>query len=193
MARIRALVVDDDPRLVDSMKNRLGREIDWDVEWETAIDVDEAQRLMASSATPYDLVVADLMFRREDVPDLDDPSGLDLIKDASRRSGRTFILAITTGRDYLPDLMENARRLGAHHVVRRNDFSTASTVHSPAAIAAIAACFSPLAAAGCQPENWTRRTSRARLVGEILAAMRERDDTHAARSVRPPRPGTRRW
>ena len=105
--------------MVESMKNRLGREIGWDVEWETAIDVDEGQRLMASSAMPFDLVIADLMFRREDVPDLDDPRGLDLIKDASRRSGHTFILAISTGRDYLPDLMEDARRHGAHHVVRR--------------------------------------------------------------------------
>ena len=136
VARIRALIVDDDPRLVESMKNRLGREIGWDVEWETAIDVDEGQRLMASSATPFDLVIADLMFRREDVPDLDDPRGLDLIKDASRRSGHTFILAISTGREYLPDLMEDARRYGAHHVVRRSEFSTQSTVHSPAAIAA---------------------------------------------------------
>ena len=32
--------------------------------------------------------------------------------------------------------MEDARRFGAHHVVRRNEFSTASKVHSPAAIAA---------------------------------------------------------
>jgi hypothetical protein len=37
---------------------------------------------------------------------------------------------------YLPDLMEDARRYGAHHVVRRSEFSTQSTVHSPAAIAA---------------------------------------------------------
>ena len=136
MARIRALVVDDDPRLVESMKNRLGREIGWDVEWEAANDVDDAQRLMALAATPFDLVIADLMFPREDVPDLDDPRGFDLIKDASGRSAHTFILAVSTGRDYLPDLMENARRFGAHHVVRRNEFSTASTVHSPTAIAA---------------------------------------------------------
>jgi DNA-binding response OmpR family regulator len=66
VARIRALIVDDDRRLVESTKNRLDREIGWDVEWETAIDVDEGQRLMASSATPFDLVIADLMFRRED-------------------------------------------------------------------------------------------------------------------------------
>ena len=136
VARIRALIVDDDRRLVESTKNRLDREIGWDVEWETAIDVDEGQRLMASSAMAFDLVIADLMFRREDVPDLDDPGGLDLIKDASRRSGHTFILAISTGREYLPDLMEDARRYGAHHVVRRSEFSTQSTVHSPAAIAA---------------------------------------------------------
>ena len=135
MARIRALIVDDDLRLVENMKNRLGREIGWDVEWEAAIEVDEGQRLMASSAMPFDLVIADLMFRREDVPDLDDPRGLDLIKDASRRSGHTFILAISTGREYLPDLMEDARRYGAHHVVRRSEFSTHSRciVRPPAA------------------------------------------------------------
>lgn len=135
MARIRALVVDDDPRLVDSMRIRLGREIGWDVEWETANDVDEGQRLMASSATPFDLVIADLMFPREDFPDQDEPRGLDLIRDASQRSPSTFILAISTGREHMPDLMDQARQSGAHHVVRRIEFSTASSVHSPAAIA----------------------------------------------------------
>jgi hypothetical protein len=118
------------------MRTRLGREIEWDVKWETATDVDEGQRLMASSATPFDLVVADLMFPREDVPEHDEPRGLDLIRDASQRSSHTFILAISTGRDHLPDLMDQARQLGAHHVLRRNEFSTASSVHSPAAIAA---------------------------------------------------------
>ena len=134
--KIRALVVDDDPRRLEYTKNRLGREIGWDVEWETATDVDEGQRLMASSAAPFDLVIADLMFPREDNRDLEDPRGLDLIRDASRRSARTFILATSVGRDYLPDLMENARRLGAHHAVLRREFSKESAVHSPAAIAA---------------------------------------------------------
>lgn len=135
MARIRALVVDDDPRLVDSMRIRIGREIGWEVDWKTANDVDEGRRLMESSSAPFDLVIADLMFPREDFPDQDEPRGLDLIRDASQRSPRTFILAISTGREHMPDLMDQARQSGAHHVVRRIEFSTASSVHSPAAIA----------------------------------------------------------
>jgi CheY-like chemotaxis protein len=136
MARIRALVVDDDPRLVDSMKTRIGREIGWDVAWESATDVDEGRRLIKSSVAPFDLVIADLMFPREDFPDQDEPRGLDLVKEASDRSPYTFILAISTGREHMPDLMDQARQTGAHHVVRRIEFSTASAVHSPAAIAA---------------------------------------------------------
>jgi CheY-like chemotaxis protein len=134
VARIRALVVDDDARLVDSMQTRIGREIGWDVDWVTATDVDEGQRLIKSSAAPFDLVIADLMFPREDYPD-HEPRGLDLIRDASRRSAHTFILAISVGSEHMPDLMHQARQHGAHHVVRRIEFSTASSVHSPAAIA----------------------------------------------------------
>ena len=136
MAQIRALVVDDQPKMVESMRMRLGREIGWEVDWKTAGNVDEGQSLMASSYEPFDLVIADLMFPREDFPDDLEPRGLDLIKAARRHSGQTFILAITTGQDHLHDLVDDARHLGAHHVVRRNDFSTTSQVHSPAAIAA---------------------------------------------------------
>jgi CheY-like chemotaxis protein len=135
VARIRALVVDDNPKLVDSMKTRIGREIDWTVDWEHATNVDEGRRLIASSTTPFDLVIADLMFPREDFPDQHEPRGLDLIRHASLRSRNTFILAISVGSEYMPDLMDQARQLGAHHVVRRIEFSTASSVHSPAAIA----------------------------------------------------------
>ncbi len=136
MAQIRALVVDDQPKMVESMRMRLGREIGWEVDWKTASNVDEGQSLMASSYEPFDLVIADLMFPREDFPDDLEPRGLDLIKAARRHSGQTFILAITTGQDHLHDLVDDAKHLGAHHVVRRNDFSTTSQVHSPAAIAA---------------------------------------------------------
>jgi CheY-like chemotaxis protein len=136
VAQIRALVVDDQPKMIESMRTRLGREIGWEVEWETAKNVDDGQLLMTSSAEPFDLIIADLMFPREDFPDDLEPRGLDLIKAARRHSGHTFILAITTGQDHLHDLVDDAKHLGAHHVVRRNDFSTTSQVHSPAAIAA---------------------------------------------------------
>ena len=136
MAQIRALVVDDQPKMIESMRMRLGREIGWEVDWKTAGNVDEGQALMASTYEPFDLVIADLMFPREDFPDDLEPRGLDLIKAARRHSGQTFILAVTTGQDHLHDLVDDAKHLGAHHVVRRNDFSTTSQVHSPAAIAA---------------------------------------------------------
>ena len=40
------------------------------------------------------------------------------------------------GPEHMHDLMDQARQLGAHHVLRRIEFSTVSTLHSPAAIAA---------------------------------------------------------
>ena len=71
--RIRALVVDDDPRLVDSMSKRIGREINWDVDWVPATDVDEGRGLITSSNAPFDVVIADLMFPRDDFPDQYEP------------------------------------------------------------------------------------------------------------------------
>ena len=35
VAQIRALVVDDQPKMVESMRMRLGREIGWEVDWKT--------------------------------------------------------------------------------------------------------------------------------------------------------------
>lgn len=136
MAKIRALVVDDNPKIIEDMKRRLGSALGWEIEWESATDADEGLRLITSAAGPFDLLVADLMFYRDDLPDLDEPRGLELISGASQHSTRTFILAISTGSNYQPDLMDNAKNNGAHHVVRRNEFSTASAVHSPKAIAA---------------------------------------------------------
>jgi CheY-like chemotaxis protein len=134
VARIRALMVDDDERLLDRTQARIDREIGWEIDWEIATDVEEGRRLITSSA-PFDLVIADLMFPREDFPGQLEPRGLDLVREASRRSSHTFILAISIGPEHVHDLMERARQFGAHHVVRRIEFSTESSVHSPAAIA----------------------------------------------------------
>jgi nucleoside phosphorylase/CheY-like chemotaxis protein len=139
MPKIRALVVDDVTEVNENTTARFSRAFTgfgWDIDWTTATTVDQGQQLIASSLPPFDLVIADLMFPREDVADLYEQRGLDLVRDAVQRSARTFVLVISTGRDYLPDLMDEARRLGAHHVVRRVDFSTGSQLHSPAAIAA---------------------------------------------------------
>ena len=134
MPRIRALVVDDNPRLLDSMKARIGREISWEIDWATATYVDEGCRLIALSTPPFDPAIAELMFPREDFPE-HEPRGLRLIQEASHRSSHTFILAISIGPEHVHDLMDRARQLGAHHVVRRSEFSTESAVHSPTAIA----------------------------------------------------------
>ena len=80
MARIRALMVDDDERLLDRTQARLDREIGWEIDWETATDVDEGRRLITSSAR------RSTCDRRPDVPpggfpDLE-PRGLDLVRDA---------------------------------------------------------------------------------------------------------------
>lgn len=136
VARIRALMVDDDERMLESTQARIVREIAWDIDWATTTDVDEARHLISSSVPPFDLVIADLMFPREDFPGQLEPRGLELIREASRRSAHTFILAISIGPEHVHDLMERARQFGAHHVVRRIEFSTESSVHSPAAIAA---------------------------------------------------------
>jgi CheY-like chemotaxis protein len=136
VARIRALMVDDDKRMLNSTQARIAREIGWEIDWKTTTDVDEAHRLITSSVPPFDLVIADLMFPREDFPGQLEPRGLDLIREASRKSSHTFILAISIGPEHVHDLMERARQFGAHHVVRRIEFSTESSVHSPAAIAA---------------------------------------------------------
>jgi CheY-like chemotaxis protein len=136
VARIRALVVDDDARLVESTMTRIGQEISWEVGWETAANVAEGRRLIKSSEKPFDLVIADLMFPREDFPDELEPSGLDLITEARRRSAHTFVVAISIGWEHNHDLMDQARQAGAHHVVRRVEFSRASNVHSPRVIAA---------------------------------------------------------
>ena len=135
MARIRALIVDDDLRLVENMKNRLGREIGWDVEWEAAIEVDEGSGSWPRRLAVR-LVIADLCCR-EDVPDLDDPRGLDLIKDARL----PFSAHASSGHQHRARI--SARPHGGRQALRVPIMSSGaassapqSTVHSPAAIAA---------------------------------------------------------
>jgi CheY-like chemotaxis protein len=136
VARIRALMVDDNERNLHTTLRRIVREIPWDIDWETTTSTDEARDLIMLSSQPFDLVIADLMFPREDLPDELEPRGLELIREARLRSPHTFILAISIGPVDVRDLMDRARQYGAHHVVRRIEFSTDSLVHSPAAIAA---------------------------------------------------------
>jgi CheY-like chemotaxis protein len=139
MPVINGLIVDDLAKQIEVVTSRLSREcgkFDWEIAWTQAKGVDEGQRIISSATDPFDLVVADLLFPRLDLPDEYEEGGLDLISDARQRSRHTFILAISTGRDHLHELWDEAKRRGAHHVVRRIQFSPSSKDHSPAAIAA---------------------------------------------------------
>ena len=136
MHTIRGLIVDDTQAWINVVVERLDREFgkfDWKIIWEQAENPDKGLRLI--SAFAYDLVVADLLFFREDFPEQTEPRGLEVITEAKKCSAHTFILAISVGDDYYPDLLADARRRGAHHALLRNEFSINSKEHSPAAIA----------------------------------------------------------
>jgi Phosphotransferase enzyme family len=135
---IRGLIVDDNERWLDLVASRFSREFRkfrWEITWDKTTDLNEGQRLISSVEKPFDLVVADLLFKREDLPDRQEPSGLELISDAKLRSPQTYIVAISVGVEELPDLLVKARRRGAHHALWRSEFSLESIDHSPAAIA----------------------------------------------------------
>jgi hypothetical protein len=138
MITIRGLIVDDIEDWIELVTGRLNREfgrLGWQIIWTATTDVDEGHRFISTASPPYDLVVADLLFVRKDIPDRQEARGLEIITEAKQRSALTFILAISIGDDSTPDLMAEATRRGAHHVVLRDLFSVMSKEHSPAAIA----------------------------------------------------------
>ncbi|TDC69825.1 response regulator [Actinomadura sp. GC306] len=137
MKPIRALVVDDDQKYIDGIRKRFDvrfHEFGWQVTWTTTTDPDEAIDLIRHQE-PFELVIVDLLFVRTDMEDEDEPRGLELIRAARARSRDTFIFAISTGDPRRKDLFDNAKRDGAHRVVRRSEFSEDSVVKNPAAIA----------------------------------------------------------
>lgn len=137
MKTIRALVVDDNQKYIDGIRKRFDvrfHEFGWQVTWTATTDPDEAIELIRHQA-PFALVVVDLLFVRTDMEDEDEPRGLELIRAAHARSRDTFIFAISTGDPRRKDLFDNAKRDGAHRVVRRSEFSEDSVVKNPAAIA----------------------------------------------------------
>ncbi|GGL64733.1 hypothetical protein GCM10010129_05390 [Streptomyces fumigatiscleroticus] len=137
MQVIRGLMVDDEERNQRRSMARLNThfaKIGWHVQWETRTEPDEGQERIRQSDPPYDVVLIDLLFAREDLPDLPEPRGLELIAEAKERSERTYIIAVSSGDDSMPDLFDRARRCGAHHVFRRYEFTQGSLDNSPAAI-----------------------------------------------------------
>nr|UYZ50065.1 putative two-component response transcriptional regulator [Streptomyces mirabilis] len=137
MQEIRGLIIDDEERNQRRSKARLRThfaKIGWDVLWDSATEPDRGQELIRDADRPYDVVLVDLLFAREDLPDLPEPRGLELIAEAKERSPRTYIIAVSSGDDTRPDLFDQARRSGAHHVFRRYEFTQGSLDNSPAAV-----------------------------------------------------------
>ncbi|MGV9703785.1 response regulator [Streptomyces sp. NPDC003483] len=137
MQEIRGLIVDDEERNQRRSKARLQAhfaKIGWDVQWDFATEPDRGQELIRDRDRPYDVVLVDLLFAREDLPDLPEPRGLELIAEAKDRSPRTYIIAVSSGDDTRPDLFDQAKRSGAHHVFRRYEFTQGSLDNSPAAV-----------------------------------------------------------
>ncbi|MDH6521640.1 hypothetical protein M2164_008344 [Streptomyces sp. SAI-208] len=137
MQVIRGLMVDDEERNQRRSTARLNTHFEkfgWQVRWETKTEPDEGQECIRLADPPYDVVLVDLLFAREDLPDLIEPRGLELITEARERSDRTYIIAVSSGDESMPDLFDRARRSGAHHVFRRYEFTQGSLDNSPAAI-----------------------------------------------------------
>lgn len=143
MRTIRGLIIDDDDNNVAAMIERLDPHFDgfgWIVEWRQESNTGAARRLI-KSAEPFDFVIVDLLWYRTDLPEQNEARGLGLITEITQRSTHTFILAISVGDRNRRDLIDDARRAGAHHVAYRGQFTDESREHSPAAICAAVRTF----------------------------------------------------
>ncbi|MFE6129567.1 hypothetical protein ACFQ6Q_15065 [Streptomyces sp. NPDC056437] len=137
MPVIRALMVDDEAKNLRQFTTRLGNQfekVDWEVRWETTTDPDAGQQLIRRAEPPFDFVLVDLLFLREDLPGIREARGLELITEAKERSLKTYILAVSSGEENLADLFDLAKHNGAHHAFRRYEFTNLSRDNSPAAI-----------------------------------------------------------
>jgi hypothetical protein len=153
---IQALLVDEDEDNLTTVPERLRypfAQLGWLVVWTTAKDPGQVRELFSVPGAAYDLVVVDLpAAAREGAKRNGDgwrdadgahdgsgagpaESGLNLIREARERFPGAFILAITGGDAQRSDLLDEARRSGAHRVLRRYEFSVDAPENSPTAIA----------------------------------------------------------
>ncbi|BCL26064.1 hypothetical protein ACFFS2_16035 [Streptomyces aurantiacus] len=134
---IRGLLVDDEKknhrRSIDRLNTQFKR-FGWEVRWDTCTEPEEGRRRIGTAAPPYDVVLIDLLYAREDFPDLMEQVGLELIAEARRHSHRTYVIGISSGERTMPDLFGQALEHGAHRVVRRYEFTHQSLESSPATI-----------------------------------------------------------
>ena len=175
--RTRALMVDDDPRLLNSTQTRIGREISWEVDWSSATTLTRlsAHRAIGASLRPRD--------RGLDVPAGGFPGSAGTTRARSDPGSQPPVLAtFYSGRSAsapsISDLMDQARQLGAHHVLRRIEFSTVSTLHT--VWAAIAADIQSHLL-----DNGRSRTPARSELNRTTQGFR----AYSIRSARPPWPG----
>jgi len=118
--QIELLFVDDEEDNFTALRQRLSQcfeDLGCPVRLTFQAEPDEACRMIADRQTPYQVVVADLLFapggavHRSD--DELDSRGLDVIKDARRASEKTVIVAITLGLLKQPQLQDEAAKAGA--------------------------------------------------------------------------------
>jgi hypothetical protein len=136
---IQALIIDEDEDNLTAVPERLRHpfaKLGWLVAWTTAQHPGEVQELFAVPGAVYDLIMVDLPCPSTDPARTGGvQSGLNVISEARERFPGAFILAICGGDAHRPDLLEEARRNGAHRVLRRYEFSVDARENSPLAIA----------------------------------------------------------
>jgi hypothetical protein len=162
---IQALLIDEDEDNLTAVPERLRypfAQLGWLVVWTTAKDPGQVRELFSVPGAAYDLIVVDLPSAARDGAPLNGSggsrngaahngerggtgtataasgtaqSGLNLICEARERFPGAFILAISGGDAQRPDLLDEARRSGAHRVLWRYEFSVDAPENSPMAIA----------------------------------------------------------
>jgi hypothetical protein len=128
---IQALLVDRDEDNLTALPERLRHpfaKLGWQVAWTTALDPAQVRELFAVPGAAYDLIVVELPGSQ---------AGLNVIGEARERFPGAYILAVGDGDVDVqrPDLLEEARRSGAHRAVLRYEFSADARDSSPTAIA----------------------------------------------------------
>jgi hypothetical protein len=145
MDSIQALLIDEDEDDVTVLPDRLRHpfaQLGWTAAWTVAKDAAHARELFTVPGAVYDLIVVDLpaVFRPGGGAAAAGQAGqrvvdLGLIRDARERFPGAYLLVISSGEAYRPDLLDEARRRGAHRALRRYEFSIEARDNSPTAIA----------------------------------------------------------
>lgn len=137
---IQALLIDEDEDNLTALPERLRHpfeQLGWQVMWTAAKDPGRVRELFAAPGAAYDLIVVDLpTAARDGAGAAAAQPGLGLIRDARERFPGAFVLVIVGGGEAdRPDLFDEARRYGAHRVLRRYEFSVEARETSPLAVA----------------------------------------------------------